>query len=96
MFSWGIEIWGGDGHPTFDTASGRRINSFTQPLRIGDHTWIGKGAMIHKNARIPPNTIVAHSAVVTRKFCDEFTVIAGNPAKVVKENVRWERDNISS
>ena len=40
-------------------------------------------------AKIPDNSIVAHSAIVTKPFEERNVVIAGNPAKIVKRGINW-------
>lgn len=60
---------------------------------IKNHCWIGYGAFITKNVQLPNNTIVGLASVVTEKFFEEYTVIAGNPAKIIKRNVTWDIRN---
>lgn len=50
--------------------------------------------IVLKGAKIADSTIIGSNAVVTGKSFPSHTVIAGNPAKIVKENVTWtpERD----
>ena len=94
MVSYNITIWDGDGHQVTDKNTGEIINKQKEPLIIGDHCWISNNVYITKNAKIPNNTIVAMGAVVSKKFEEENTVIAGNPSKVVKKDVDWNRKNI--
>lgn len=42
-----------------------------------------------KNVTIPDECIVGAGSVVTKRFDRDHCVIAGNPARVVRENVRW-------
>jgi acetyltransferase-like isoleucine patch superfamily enzyme len=42
-----------------------------------------------KNAVIPNHSIIGIASVVTKQFFEEYTCIAGNPAKVIKTNVAW-------
>lgn len=53
---------------------------------IGENTWIGKNSIILKGVNINSNSIVAANSVVTKNVA-ENTIVAGNPAKVVKENI---------
>lgn len=89
LFSNSISIWPTDGHAIFDKDTKQRINNIQRPLEIGEHCWIGEGVKLTKNAKLPPNTIVGIGAVVTKEFNEEYTIIAGNPAKVIKKNVIW-------
>nr|WP_276521437.1 acyltransferase [Sphingobacterium siyangense] len=57
------------------------VNSL--PIVIEDHAWIGAESMILKGVTIGKGAIVGARSVVT-KDVPPFTVVAGNPAKVVK------------
>lgn len=85
-----VEIWGGDGHAIIDKSTNMVINNSKKPLVIGNHCWLGQGSRILKNGNLPPNTVVAGGAVVTKTFTEEFTILGGNPAKVIKSNVLWD------
>ena len=61
----------------------------TAPIVIGNHVWIGMGAIILKGVHIGDNAVIAAGSVVTHDVPSN-TVVAGNPAKVIKSNVRWE------
>ncbi|MDH3068337.1 hypothetical protein QET40_04340 [Akkermansia sp. N21169] len=82
-----IGIWGADGHAIIDRKTGKILNKTTHSVEIGDHSWIGHGVRFTKNASIPPHTIVGGGAVVTKRFTEEYTILAGNPAKVIRRNV---------
>jgi len=51
-------------------------------IRIKSDVWIGCGAIIMSN--VSTGSIIASGAIVLKSF-DEYSVIAGNPAKVLKE-----------
>jgi acetyltransferase-like isoleucine patch superfamily enzyme len=58
---------------------------------VEDHVWIGCRCMIGKGTRIAGGTVVAAQSVVTGKFDQERVLLAGSPARVIKEGVGWER-----
>jgi maltose O-acetyltransferase len=67
---------------------GRFANEFPVPhidgeIIIEDYAWIGAGAIILPNVRVGERSIVVAVAVVT-KDVPPYTVVAGNPAKVIK------------
>lgn len=62
---------------------GARISTDPSFVEIGDNCFIGVGAAILPNVRIGPNAVVGANAVVTRDVPPN-TVVAGNPAEVVK------------
>lgn len=88
MFAWGIELYHTDAHPVIDKETGSILNKVKKMI-IGDHCWLGADCCILKNVCLPNNTIVGNKAVVTKSFTEEYTAIAGNPAKTVKTNVDW-------
>jgi acetyltransferase-like isoleucine patch superfamily enzyme len=58
------------------------------PIEIGNHVWIGMRATILKGVRIGDGAVVAAGAVVTRDV-PAYSIVAGVPARVVRENIRW-------
>lgn len=90
LFSGSISIWPTDGHSIFDKDTKKRINNITRAIEIGEHCWIGEGVKLAKNAKLAPNTVVGIGSVVTKPFNETNTIIAGNPAKVIKKNILWE------
>lgn len=55
-----------------------------EPIIIGDDAWIGFNAIILKGVTIGEGAVVGAGAVVT-KDVPPYTVVAGNPAGVVKK-----------
>ena len=94
LFSNNITIRLGDRpHLIFDSETGEYIDNSPDGVIIGDHVWVGEKVYITKNVTIPNNCILAVNSVVTKRFQEANCVIAGNPAKVVKQNVQWIRNN---
>jgi acetyltransferase-like isoleucine patch superfamily enzyme len=62
---------------------------FQVPVEIGNHVWIGSGVKIFKGVQIADDCIIAGGAVVTRSVGEQGSLIAGNPARVVKSGVDW-------
>jgi len=58
-------------------------------ILIGSHVWIGARVTILKNSILHDGVVVAAGSVVSGEFpCN--SLIAGVPAKVIRENVKWE------
>ena len=60
----------------------------TSPIYIEDNVWIGARCVINKGVTIGVGSVVAAGAVVT-KDVPPHTLVAGVPAKVIRENVEW-------
>ncbi|MDR0606481.1 MAG: acyltransferase [Bacteroidales bacterium] len=58
------------------------VNS--QPIKICSHAWIGMNCIILKGVTIGEGAIVGAGSIVTHNV-PAWTVVAGNPAKVVKK-----------
>lgn len=55
------------------------------PISIGRFCWMGMGAIILPGVQLGDFTIVGAGAVVTKNFAEGYCIVAGNPAKVIKE-----------
>ena len=51
---------------------------------IGEDCWIGMGAIILPGVTLANGTVVGAGSVVTKSILTKNTVIAGNPAKIIK------------
>lgn len=67
---------------------GEELTTKIMPVHIGDHVWIGSRAVILKGVKIGDGAIIANNAVVTREVPPK-TMVAGNPARIIKEGVAW-------
>lgn len=65
------------------------FSTVTQPIEIGNDVWIGIGALILKGVKIGDGSIIAAGSVVN-KDVPANTLVGGVPAKIIKQNVRWE------
>jgi acetyltransferase-like isoleucine patch superfamily enzyme len=81
MMANGTYITDSDWHTIYDrTARSEKVT----PVHIGDNVWLGDHATVLKGVTIGENSVVAARAVVTRDV-PANVVVAGNPAKVVKQ-----------
>ncbi|MGZ0187017.1 MAG: acyltransferase [Alphaproteobacteria bacterium] len=90
LLAGGIEIRSGDIHQIFDIQTDAPLIS-AEPILIGDRGWIGSHVSVLKGAEIAADSVIGTRSVVTKKFSTPNVVLAGSPAKVVREGVRWER-----
>lgn len=64
-------------------------------VRIGSYSWIGMNAVILPGVELGEFTMVGAGSVVTHSFPEGYCVIAGNPAKKIRDLepekcVRWK------
>lgn len=58
-------------------------NVNTKSIRVGKRAWLGFGVTVLKGVEIGEGAVVGAGSVVTRNVLP-YTVVAGNPARVVK------------
>jgi acetyltransferase-like isoleucine patch superfamily enzyme len=56
-----------------------------EPIRIGKHCWVGMNAVILPGVQLGDYTVVGAGSVVTSSFPQGYCMIAGNPARLVRE-----------
>ena len=59
------------------------------PIHIGNHVWIGMGAIILKGVTIGDGAIIGAGSVVTRDIPAKSMAV-GSPARVIRTNVEWK------
>ena len=72
--------------------TGKTNHTSKGAVQIGNNVWIGDNAVILSGVTIGNGSVVAAGAVVT-KDVPPFTVVAGNPAKIVKERFPQNKQN---
>jgi len=82
--SWNANLFDGNGH---ELIVGGVPRPLTRPLHIGDHVWIGTGAIV-MGATIGDGSVVAAGSVVTAEVPAKV-IVAGNPARIVRQDVSW-------
>lgn len=75
-------------------AQGKFPNVYTNvssgPVSVGDMAWIGANSVILKNVSVGEGAIIGAGSVVTLDVAP-WTVVAGNPARVLRELALHER-----
>ena len=95
VISWGVTIVDHNSHSLFwthrrndvlDWAKGHKdwTNVDIRPVEIHEKVWIGFGATILKGVSIGEGAVVGAGAMVTRDV-PPYAVVAGNPARIIKQ-----------
>ena len=83
-------IWSSDMHKIVDLESNERINH-AQDITIGKHVWFGEGSLILKGSVIYDGCIIGARSVITKSTaCNPNSIIAGNPARIVRNGIAWQ------
>ncbi len=101
LVSWGVTIVDHDSHSLHFPQrqedvrlwkSGRKDWTHVpqKPVRVGDKSWLGFNAIVLKGVTVGEGSVVAAGSVVT-KDVPPWSVVAGNPAKVIRELERPDR-----
>lgn len=89
MFGPNVTIRGGNhridvvGRYMYDIKENEKLPENDQDVIIEDDVWVGCNATILKGVTIGRGSVVAAGAVVT-KSCNPYSIIGGNPAKLIK------------
>ncbi|GJJ70761.1 maltose O-acetyltransferase [Entomortierella parvispora] len=67
---------------------------YAQPITIGKNVWVGGGAIICPGVTIGDGVTIGAGSVVTKNV-PPFTIVAGNPAKIIRvlSKEECEREN---
>lgn len=95
LIAWGCNIldhnshaiaWGKRQADVRDWRQGKKDwkDVITKPVKIGNKSWLGFNVAVLKGVEIGEGAVVAAASVVT-KSVPAWTVVAGNPAKVIRE-----------
>ena len=70
-------------HP-LDPTERNSGKEYGAPITIGDNFWAGGGVTVLPGVTLGNNVVAGAGAVITKSFGDNV-VLAGNPARVIKE-----------
>ncbi len=87
LFSNDVTFRTGDSHVITDLDDNRLNES--KDICIGNHVWIGNQIVVLKGSSVGDDSIVGTRSLLTGKDYGANSIIAGAPAKVIRENVNW-------
>jgi len=67
----------------------RRGYKTSRPVIIGQHAWLCEGCTVIAGAKIGDGAIIGAKSLVASAI-PAFTMVSGNPAQIVDENVYWK------
>ena len=94
--SWNCQIMDTDTHSILDLES-NLVKTRSKAIVIRENCWIGNNVIINKGTILPKRTIVASFSLCNRdysKYIDEYSIIAGNTARLITRNKKMIGDKI--
>jgi acetyltransferase-like isoleucine patch superfamily enzyme len=88
LVAYGLDLRNSDGHSVLDAATRRRVNP-PADTTIADHVWLGNNCQVLKGVTVGTHSIAAARSVITKNV-PPHTLVAGVPAKVIREGVDWD------
>lgn len=87
LVSWDVQIMDTDWHRIIDER-GTVLNPDSEVV-VGDHVWIGSRVLLMKGVTIARDSVVAAGSVVTRGSYPPNVILAGVPAREIRQGVSW-------
>ncbi len=86
----GVTFRTSDSHPIYDSEN-KRINP-AKNIVIGENCWICAFSTLMKGAQMGDNSVLGYHSLLNKNLSEYSNVVlTGTPAKVVRENINWER-----
>ena len=82
LFGPGVHVYTAQ-HP-LDPEQRKTGVEYASPVRIGNNVWVGGGAIINPGVTVGDNVVIGSGSVVTKDVPDN-TVVAGNPACIIRQ-----------
>jgi len=81
-----VKIMTSDGHPIYQ--NNQRVN-YAKDIEIEEHVWIAYNVTILKGVTIQSGSVIGINSTVVKSIPNN-SVAAGNPCRVIKENIVWK------
>ena len=78
------QIWT---HGSLKTKQGKKLD-----VIIGDNVYVASNVCIAPGVQISEINMIGLGSIVTHGFNESHTIILGNPAEVIKNNIDWRKD----
>ncbi len=94
LWAAGVYLATDDMHRLQDFETGVRINPFGARIVLGHHVWLCREAVVSGHVQIGDDVCVAMRSVVRGQKVPDRVVVAGTPARVVREGTTWSFDDL--
>jgi len=94
MLGVNVSIYNHDYHPIFSATTGQRLNR-SKDVVIKDHVWLANNVTVLKGSLINSGSVIGIDSTVIGEIKPN-SIAVGNPAKVVKEDIIWDRASLNT
>ena len=88
LWAHNIELRTCDGH---DIILNNKVINQEKSIVIANHVWLAENVKILKGVSIAEDSVVGMNSLVTSNVYPQNVIMAGNPAKVIKNNISWKK-----
>lgn len=93
LWASGVYIATDDMHRLEDLETGERLNPYGARIRLGEHVWLCRDAVVSGHADIGDGCVVGLRSVVRGQKVPSHTAVAGTPARVIREGITWRGED---
>ena len=97
MFSWDVILIGHDEHLLYDLETKECLNNSAgekkEYIRLEDHVWLGGETVVLAGTHIHTGCMAGYRSLIKGEVPNN-TMVVGSPARVIKKNIAWVRQNI--
>lgn len=86
--SWNVLVMDTDWHSVRNMETDE-IQEMTKPISIGSNVWLCTRCVVLKGSVIPNGCIIGANSLVSKHYEASNAMIAGNPGRIIKENVQF-------
>lgn len=91
LSSWDTLVMDTDLHESENPVT-KEVYPSSSPVVVGDNAWICARSVILKGCKLPKGCILSAASVLTRKYDEEFALLAGSPAIIKRHNITIRLD----
>lgn len=88
LFANNVIIKGNSDHKIYDIKNNKQLNE-ERGIIIESHIWFCDDVLILNKTEIPSNNIIAARTILNKKYTEQNSLYAGQPATIKKNNINW-------
>lgn len=94
MISYEVNLRAGNSHNIIDLDTFENLdNNSYRDIKIGKHVWLGMRSLLINGVEIGSGSVIGANSFIAKKVFPNNTLIAGNPARILRNHVAWIRNS---